>query len=196
MQCRVDLCAATYKSFNAADCTYQPFGGGPRQVCGSDAQRAGIALPPSRVATDPGSAATDTRPMAAAQPVTKAAAAERAGSQCNLALCATTYRSFHAADCTYQPEGGGPRQICELNKGAAEAPQQMSRAATGPRDAISKPDDSGVAARAHEVAESAMPDRAGPQCNLALCAATYHSFHAADCTYQPEGGGPRRICEP
>jgi hypothetical protein len=196
MQCRVDLCAATYKSFNAADCTYQPFGGGPRQICGSDAQRTGIALPPSRVATDPGSAATDTRPMAAAQPVTKAAAAERAGSQCNLALCATTYRSFHAADCTYQPEGGGPRQICELNKGAAEAPQQMSRAATGPRDAISKPDDSGVAARAHEVAESAMPDRAGPQCNLALCAATYHSFHAADCTYQPEGGGPRRICEP
>jgi len=27
MQCNVDLCAATYASFHAADCTYQPHGG-------------------------------------------------------------------------------------------------------------------------------------------------------------------------
>ncbi len=33
MQCNVSLCAARYKSFHATDCTYQPYGGGPRSVC-------------------------------------------------------------------------------------------------------------------------------------------------------------------
>jgi hypothetical protein len=34
-------------------------------------------------------------------------------SQCDLSLCASTYRSFRALDCTYQPYTGGPRRICE-----------------------------------------------------------------------------------
>jgi penicillin-binding protein 1A len=32
-QCNVDLCANFYASFDPADCTYQPFDGGPRRVC-------------------------------------------------------------------------------------------------------------------------------------------------------------------
>lgn len=49
-------------------------------------------------------------------------AVERGGSgsdipapsgQCDLRLCASTYRSFRASDCTYQPYTGGPRQLCE-----------------------------------------------------------------------------------
>ena len=32
-QCNVDACAGTYQSFDASDCTYQPYDGGPRRVC-------------------------------------------------------------------------------------------------------------------------------------------------------------------
>ena len=32
-QCNVDACAQFYRSFNASDCTYQPFEGGPRRLC-------------------------------------------------------------------------------------------------------------------------------------------------------------------
>jgi 1A family penicillin-binding protein len=32
-QCNLDACARFYSSFNPADCTYQPFGGGARQFC-------------------------------------------------------------------------------------------------------------------------------------------------------------------
>jgi penicillin-binding protein 1A len=34
-----------------------------------------------------------------------------------------------------------------------------------------------------------------PQCDHSACAAEYSSFRASDCTYQPLGGGPRRLCE-
>src|SRR5205823_14517393 len=112
--------------------------------------------------------------------------------QCNVDRCATTYASFHAADCTYQPRGGGPRQICELSTRSADALPQTSRAATDPR---SEAKDTRVAERAAEVPKSTTPARAEAQCNVGLCAARYASFHAADCTYQPHGGGPRQICE-
>jgi penicillin-binding protein 1A len=32
-QCNVERCAQHYSSFNASDCTYQPYDGGPRQFC-------------------------------------------------------------------------------------------------------------------------------------------------------------------
>jgi penicillin-binding protein 1A len=32
-QCKIDVCARFYSSFDPADCTYRPFGGGPRRVC-------------------------------------------------------------------------------------------------------------------------------------------------------------------
>jgi len=32
-QCNVDVCARFYSSFDPADCTYRPFGGGRRRVC-------------------------------------------------------------------------------------------------------------------------------------------------------------------
>jgi BA14K-like protein len=115
MQCAADLCAATYKSFNAADCTYQPYGGGQRSICELNAQSAAAHSQPSPspAATDSSPTATDTQPATAMQSIAKAAAPDRAGPQCNRSRCAATYQSFHAADCTCQPEGGGPRQICE-----------------------------------------------------------------------------------
>lgn len=37
---------------------------------------------------------------------------------------------------------------------------------------------------------------AGPlQCDVRACARMYRSFRAADCSYQPYSGGPRRMCE-
>jgi 1A family penicillin-binding protein len=33
-RCNIDACASTYSSFDPADCSYQPFDGGPRRMCG------------------------------------------------------------------------------------------------------------------------------------------------------------------
>lgn len=35
-----------------------------------------------------------------------------AQQQCNIRACQRAYRSFRASDCTFQPYGGGPREIC------------------------------------------------------------------------------------
>ena len=35
----------------------------------------------------------------------------------------------------------------------------------------------------------------GSQCDRAACAATYQSFRSSDCTYQPNSGGSRRLCD-
>jgi 1A family penicillin-binding protein len=32
-QCNIDVCAGFYDSFDPADCTYKPYGGGPRRLC-------------------------------------------------------------------------------------------------------------------------------------------------------------------
>ena len=112
--------------------------------------------------------------------------------QCNLDLCAGRYTSFHAADCTYKPHGGGARRICELSTRSADAPPQTSLAAPDPR---AETEDTRVAERVAEAPKSATPARAGAQCDVDLCAGRYRSFHAADCTYQPHGGRPQRICE-
>ena len=89
--CDVQACAAFYHSFRASDCTYQPYDGGPRQLCekGSSAS----------------SSLTETTVSAAAGPSSP--------ERCNVDLCRQTYSSFNPADCTYQPYGGGPRQLCE-----------------------------------------------------------------------------------
>jgi hypothetical protein len=36
--------------------------------------------------------------------------------------------------------------------------------------------------------------RAASSCNVQACGAAYHSFRAADCSYQPAAGGSRRAC--
>jgi hypothetical protein len=134
----------------------------------------------------------DRRPAAPEQNILTTLTDLRPRAQCSVDLCAARYASFHAADCTYQPHGGGPRRICELSTRSAEAAPQTSRAATDPR---SEAKHTRVAERAEEVPKSATPARAGAQCNVDVCSARYASFHAVDCTYQPHGGGPRRICE-
>jgi penicillin-binding protein 1A len=80
--CDFRACAATYQSFNAADCTYQPYGGGARQRCIKGTSVEMSAREPSHPA------------------------------RCDAAACAAAYQSFQASDCSYQPVDGGPRRAC------------------------------------------------------------------------------------
>jgi len=43
-------------------------------------------------------------------------------NRCDIQACASTYRSFRASDCTYQPFDGGSRRLCEKSPG-----QRMAR---------------------------------------------------------------------
>jgi 1A family penicillin-binding protein len=88
--CDLQACAGTYHSFRAADCTYQPYSGGGRRLCPLAARTASVAYRPTE------------------QETTGAAAPGR----CNMDACSRTYSSFDPADCTYQPYGGGSRQLC------------------------------------------------------------------------------------
>jgi hypothetical protein len=115
--------------------------------------------------------ALDQQPasIAAAEPGV-AAAAPQAAPRCDVAACAFAYRSFTAADCTYQPSDG-PRRLC-----AKGTPPVADPAAATVAPAASAPE-----ARAQA-------------CNVAACAQSYpRSFIAADCTFQPSDG-PRRMC--
>lgn len=87
-QCDARACAAAFSSFRASDCTYQPYAG-PRRMC-----------------------ELRTSIMMAPPPITRASAAST--SSCNVDVCASRFRSFDAATCTYQPHGGGPRLTCDI----------------------------------------------------------------------------------
>ena len=89
--CDVGACADFYHSFRQSDCTYQPYGGGPRQVC----TKSGTQSAPSQPNLETVSSSSAMH------------------GQCDFAACSQTYSSFNPSDCTYQPYGGGPRQLCE-----------------------------------------------------------------------------------
>jgi hypothetical protein len=92
-KCDVAACAATYHSFRASDCTYQP-DVGPRQLCDKG------------VPSDPATAAAVLNAHA------DAGGANASPAQCNVSACEQAYVSFNRADCTYQPFEG-PRQLCK-----------------------------------------------------------------------------------
>jgi hypothetical protein len=93
------------------------------------------------------------------------------GSASN-ALCQQRYRSYRAEDNTYQPLSGGPRRQCELSSSSASV-------GNAPSTALSD-----------AVADNSSPNRE------AWCSARYSSYNPSDETYQPFGGGNRRICTP
>jgi penicillin-binding protein 1A len=112
--CDIQACAVQYQSFRRSDCTYQPYDGGPRQLCEKGEE------PPASAERGAGAAPAASAPAATAAgaPAATAAgapAATAAGAlgQCHIDLCARHYSSFKPSDCTYQPYGGGPRQRCE-----------------------------------------------------------------------------------
>jgi hypothetical protein len=96
-KCNVEVCASFYRSFTAADCTYQP-SDGPRRLCTK-------GTPPPTVAAPAPEATPSTTASGAAVPEARAQA-------CNVAACSRSYpRSFNAADCTFKPSEG-PRRVC------------------------------------------------------------------------------------
>jgi 1A family penicillin-binding protein len=96
--CDVQACSGMYHSFRSSDCTYQPYSGGPRQMCavGARQQWTPVARTSSQETTGFGGTT-----------------ASRGSAQCNVEACSRTYSSFNPSDCTYQPFGGGARQVCE-----------------------------------------------------------------------------------
>lgn len=127
---------------------------------------------------------------------------------CDLAACAAKYNSFDSSDCTFQPFGGGSRQLCEIGPGAL-AGEPSNEVRELPPDAAPTSAEvrfSGTARRIFGLVpetgepivmvEEGSAEVAPPSaCNIMACAARYSSFRAADCTYQPLDGGPRRYCE-
>jgi len=87
--CDYQACSSFYHSFRASDCTYQPYSGGPRQLCEKG------KLPSNEAAQTFGIPPDGPAPV-----------------RCNIDVCARFYMSFNSSDCTYQPYGG-PRQLCE-----------------------------------------------------------------------------------
>lgn len=118
--------------------------------------------------------ATDQQPasIAAAEP----GAAATPAPKCNVEVCTSAYRSFTAADCTYQPSDG-PRRLCTkgMPPPAAAAPAAQAAPPT-------------------TASGAAVPEARAQACNVAACSHSYpRSFSAADCTFQPSEG-PRRAC--
>lgn len=88
-KCDIRACSSVYASFRPSDCTYQPFVG-PRRAC-------------------------EFRPSSEETTPQISQASSIAGASCNVSLCASRFRSFDAASCTYQPYGGGARAVCDIN---------------------------------------------------------------------------------
>ena len=103
-----------------------------------------------------------------AQAPARETTAESQPGRCNVAACASAYRSFRASDCTYQSHRG-ERRLCDKGVAAADAPMSA------------RPEPANARAQA--------------TCNVDLCARQYQSFDPTDCTYRPYGGGQRRLCE-
>lgn len=135
-----------------------------------------------KVAT-PGAAAPASAPLNAADQTPASIVAAEPGAtaatpapKCNVDVCANSYRSFTAADCTYQPRDG-PRRLC--TKGM---PQPTAAAPAAP------------ATPSTTASGAAVPEARAQACNVAACSRSYpRSFSAADCTFQPSEG-PRRAC--
>ncbi len=148
------------------------------------AAAAAAAKPPAAIAARPAPGpvaptALDQQPasIAAAEPGSAAVSVARASPPaCNVEACTAAYRSFTAADCTFQPSDG-PRRLC--SKGAPPA-APVTAAPITPATATTA---SAPATEARALA-----------CNVAACSQSYpRSFNAADCTFKP-AEGPRKTC--
>lgn len=98
------------------------------------------------------------------------AATENVADADGAILCQQKYKSYRQADNTYQPLGGGSRRQCELS-------------ATRQRVQVTGTDDS-------QIVSSPAPT----SYQADWCQARYSSYNPIDNTYQPFGGGQRRVC--
>jgi penicillin-binding protein 1A len=218
-RCDYQACAAKYRSFRASDCTYQPYSGG-RKLCeiladpeeqpllverfpGPDGEPSTELLPQqSSPLTEESSLVRESLEQVEADEPLAPLAAEltadgdmaAASGLCDVAACSAEYSSFDAADCTYQPFGGGPRRLCEIGAGADASLVETEPASEDEIESIIEED--GALALEIELQEELEEGGAVPrECNFDACAAEYSSFDPSDCSYQPFDGGPRRQCD-
>lgn len=80
-----EWCSARYRSYDAADNSYQPYGGGPRKPCAAPQE---LTSTVQQAAAEPSSPALDEHAR----------------------WCSSRYNSYRAEDNTYQPFSGGRKQ--------------------------------------------------------------------------------------
>ena len=105
----LDWCAGRYRSYDAADNSYQPYDG-PRRACVSpyldEGMTAGTSDPYDTAVDGPGTLPTAT--LVSANDYSVYAMEPATGHQ---AWCADRYRSYRSSDNSYKPYDG-PRQQC------------------------------------------------------------------------------------
>lgn len=104
---------------------------------------------------------------------------------CDVSACAAAYRSFRESDCTFNPSVG-PRQLC--TKGVVPKETATAPAPSDGQPASIMQDEPNTRP---SVQTSAQPN---VTCNVSACAAAYHSFTEADCTFMA-AGGVRKVCK-
>jgi hypothetical protein len=113
-----DWCSRRYRSYNAQDNSYRPYGGG-RRVCKSpysSVTTAGLSSEPSSK-TEAMTAAAEDQPVADREPntVEQVAYEDTANPYVDgdhAQSCFDRYRSYRVEDNSYQPFDGGPRRQC------------------------------------------------------------------------------------
>jgi hypothetical protein len=99
--------------------------------------------------------------------------AASAQPKCDIVACSAAYRSFSAADCSWQPFDG-PRRFCDKGQ-----PTPTEATADSNSSTIAAPEAAG--------------DQTALKCNVEACRQAFFTFNPADCTYQPSNG-PRKLC--
>jgi 1A family penicillin-binding protein len=116
-------------------------------------------------------------------------------NKCDYDACSRAYRSFRQEDCSYQPYIG-PRRICERRASAeiTQRPGFDEEPYDEDVDRGANDDEEEYVDEDEYVDEEEYAGHIGDSaCNYDACAATYSSFRALDCTYQPYQGR-RRLC--
>lgn len=103
----VEWCSRRYRSYNADDNSYRPYGGG-RRTCQSPYSDVAEAVP----ATDRGTITTSEDTPAMVEQAAYDGADTYADSD-HIQSCFDRYRSYRPQDNSYQPYDGGPRQQCQ-----------------------------------------------------------------------------------
>lgn len=99
--------------------------------------------------------------------------------RCNVEACSSAYRSFTAADCTYQPLQG-PRRLCEKSEATTVASEPIPEAAPVKRAAPSSPAKQQTAARSKSRDELAEVERVVRRLNPASRPTRARALAAAD----------------
>jgi BA14K-like protein len=113
---------------------------------------------------------------------------------CDVAACATAYRSFRESDCTFNPSFG-PRQLC--TKGvvptAAAAPPPLPAPVAPAIPATSDTQPSIMQAEPGKQPVATSDTQPAVKCNVSACAAAYRTFTETDCTFMASSG-QRKLC--